>query len=348
MIVLTAHSSAAAASRLRMTQYFPALRAAGLEPNFWSFLGEHDEVDWVTGTPLVRIRLLLRGMVRLLGLVRLLRGADVVVVHREVLPLGPPVVERLARRGRRMVWDVDDAVWEHHSSVSWLPRWFRAPAGKYERLCRDADEVWAGSEVLAQWCRERNEHVEMVPTVIDVPDERPVGVRGRVVVWVGTPTTAPFVDAVLPAVLALEPTPEVVVVGHGSRPEGLDAVEVLRWSEPVEHEVLERGRVGLYPIDRRHPLADGKCGLKAILYLAHGVVPIVTPTPTNAVIVHDGVHGLHADSEAAWAAAVDRLLVDDELWERLSVAGHAWVREHYSLATWGPVVARRLADLAAR
>ena len=343
--MVATHPTESAASRLRMAQYFPALRAGGMEPVFWSFLADGEEVPWLTGSLTRRLWLVLRGLARIPRLAAVLRAAAVVVVQREILPFGPPLVERFAARGRRFVWDVDDAVWEHHTSVGWMPKAVRATAGKYERLCRRADEVWAGSEMLAAWCRSRNTNVQVVPTVIDVPDESPSDDRARVVAWIGTPTTGPFVDEVLPILAGIEPPLEIEVVGHGAT-KSSEHVSSRPWSPVTEREVLRRARVGLYPIDRCHPLADGKCGLKAILYMASGVVPVVTPTPTNVAVVHDERHGLHADDADGWRVAVQRLLEDDELWARLRIEGHRWVRSEYSLDRWAPVVAARLATLA--
>jgi glycosyltransferase involved in cell wall biosynthesis len=106
--------------------------------------------------------------------------------------------------------------------------------------------------------------------------------------------------------------------------------------------------VGLYPIDTAHPLAHGKCGLKAVLYMAQGVPPVVTPTASNADIVRDGVDGLFADTPADWTAAVGKLLDDPELWERLSVASHARALADFSVTHWAPWVAAELRRLGSR
>jgi glycosyltransferase involved in cell wall biosynthesis len=114
----------------------------------------------------------------------------------------------------------------------------------------------------------------------------------------------------------------------------------------MEDDVLSRLHIGLYPVDETHPLAEGKCGLKAVLYLAHGVPVVTTPTTTNAVIVRDGVEGLHAREPADWSNAVSRLLADPELRERLRRNGWQRVRDEYSLAVWGPRVAAALRTVA--
>jgi glycosyltransferase involved in cell wall biosynthesis len=229
-----------------------------------------------------------------------------------------------------------------------VPRWVRAPGNKFDRVCRLASEVWAGSEVLAEWCRQRNENVLVVPTVVPVPLALPDASAERTVGWIGSPSTQSFVEAVLPPLRGIDPPPRAVIVGGDVdlRAAGL-AGRVDGWSQETEDAALAAIRVGLYPIDADHPMADGKCGLKAILFLAHGVPVVLTPTPTNARIVRDGLEGIHASTPEEWTEGVRRLLDDAELWERLRRAGHARVLEEFSLAVWAPRVADRLASLTA-
>lgn len=346
--MLAVHPPRVAATRLRVEQHRPGIEAAGLPTRSWSFFADADLADWYGPSQRRRALVALRALARVGRVVGVVRGSAVVIVQREALPFGPPLVELLAGWGRRLVWDVDDAIWEPFESptAGRVPRWLRATGGKYERLCRRADEVWAGSELLASWCRRHSRRVTVIPTVVDVPDERPEPTECRTVGWIGSHSTGAFVEAVLPALVAIDPPVVGVVVGASPAvPPGLE-VDVCPWTLDEEKRALARTRVGLYPIDRSHPLADGKCGLKAILFMAHGVPPVVTPTPTNAAVVRDGVDGLHADSADEWAAAVERLLDDHDLWERCSRSAYERARSEYSLAVWGPRVAARLVALA--
>lgn len=348
VLALAVHPPALAATRLRVSQYRPFLAEQGLDLQLWTFLSERDLADWYGGSDLRRVLVVLRGLLRLPVAVGRILSSDVVLVQREALPAGPPLLERLAARLRPVAWDVDDAVWEQHRAMTAgrAPRWVRAPRGKYERLCARADLVLAGSELLAAWCRAHNTRVLVVPTVVPVPDEPPPGARDGVVAWVGSHSTGPFLADVLPAVARVRPLPRVEAVGARVGPvPGVDVVE-RTWSAATEEEVLSRARVGLYPVDRAHPLADGKCGFKAVLYMAHGVPVVVTPTPTNAAIVRDGVDGLHADTAEQWERAVSALLSDDELWESCRRSAHSRARDEYSLQRWGPVVAIAVRELA--
>jgi glycosyltransferase involved in cell wall biosynthesis len=345
--VLAVHPAQVAATRLRAAQYAEPLTAYGIDLKVWSFLREEDLADWFGHSQFRRATTVLKALLRLPRLLEVIRGCRAVVVQREALPLGPPVVEWLASRRRRLIWDVDDAVWESFESptAGRVPQWIRATGRKYHRICRRADEVWAGSEVLAAWCRTLNAETFVIPTVVDVPNKEPSPRAERVVGWIGSHSTTPFVEAVLPAISKIEPAPEVVVVGGRPQPPPNVNLRVLEWSPAIETETLDRTRVGLYPIDRSHPLADGKCGLKAILYMAHGVPCVVTPTMTNAAIVRSEVDGLYAETLTEWTAAVERLLDDDALWRKMSDAAYRRARDEYSLQIWAPRMATRLMAL---
>lgn len=345
--MLAVHPVRVASTRLRAMQYTKAAAARGVQIGLWSFFRDDDLPRWFGSSQLGRMAVLARGMLRLGGALLAIRRADVVLVQREALPLGPALLERYAASRAPVVWDVDDAIWQDFGSptAGRVPQWLRATGGKYAWLCRHATEVWVGSDVLAEWVRRHRADVRVVPTVVPVPAERPSQAMTRTVSWIGSHSTGPFLEAVLPAVAAVSPPAQVHVVGAAPRtPPGLD-VTVHDWSPATEASVLAVTAVGLYPIDRAHPLAEGKCGLKAIMYMANGIPTVLTPTSTNAAVVRDAIEGLHADDPAAWTAAVQRLLDDAELRNRLGTAAHSRALAEYSLQAWAPRVADSLARL---
>jgi hypothetical protein len=347
--VLAVFPTSLAGTRLRAMQYADGAARAGVDLQLWSFFADGDIPRWFGRTHRGRLQALLRGIARIPLAVRLTRRADLVWVLRDAVPFGLPLVERFLLRRRSWIWDVDDAVWRHSSPTAGrLPTWLRATPAKYDDLCRRAAEVWAGSELLAEWCRERAARVVVVPTVVAVPETRPEPSNEAVACWIGSHSTTPFIAEIVAPLLEGVPELRLVVVGAD---EALltphPRLEVVTWSPHAEEQALLRSAIGLYPVDRAHPLADGKCGLKAILYMAHGIPPVVTPTVTNAVIVRDGVDGLHATDDRSWVDAVRRLLADPGLREELSRSGHARVLASYSLQAWTPRVVARIEALTA-
>lgn len=339
-----------AGTRLRGHQFAPYFSAAGLDVEHWSFLSTVDSRCWFSGpSPRGRIAILLRSALRLLRLPGALRRADVVLILREALPLATACVERFAARRLPVIWDVDDAIWAAYPRLflRWLPERLRRSETKYVELARTSTEVWAGSETLAEWCRQWTDAVHVVPTVVDVAPTPITKGDLRTVTWVGSASTTEFLEQILPALRDIEPPIALDCVG--AAPIGAEGLEVRQrpWSLAAESEALAGARVGVYPIDVDHPLGPGKAGLKAVLYMAHGVPSVVTPTTAVGSLVRHGVEGFHATTIEEWRMYVTRLLDDDALWARMSTASRARAEAAFSLHVWGPRVQRRIAALAA-
>jgi glycosyltransferase involved in cell wall biosynthesis len=64
--------------------------------------------------------------------------------------------------------------------------------------------------------------------------------------------------------------------------------------------------------------------------MSHGL-PVVATTPSvEGMYLRDGLEVLVADEPAAFADAIVRLYRDDALWQKISEASLANVREHFS------------------
>lgn len=349
LLVLAVYPEDQAGTRLRGHQFAPYLSAGGIDVEYWSFLSESDSRRWFAGpSRWSRVAILLRSTLRLVRLPGALRRADVALVLREAIPVATACIERLAARRMPVVWDVDDAIWATYPRLflPWLPERLRRSETKYVDLARLAREVWAGSETLAEWCRQWTDAVLVVPTVVDVSSAPIATGSSRTVTWVGSASTSEFLERILPALGDIDPRISLDCVG--AAPIGAEGFEVRQrpWSLTAESESLAGGRVGVYPIDLDHPLGPGKAGLKAVLYMAHGLPSVVTPTTAVASLVRHGVEGFHATTREDWRHYVSQLLDDDDLWRQMSQASRARAEAAFSLDVWGPRVQHRIAALA--
>jgi glycosyltransferase involved in cell wall biosynthesis len=269
---------------------------------------------------------------------------DAAYVFREGALLGPAVAERiLASTGVPYVYDFDDAVWVRYVSPanSYLS-YLRFP-GKTATLCRRAQHVIAGNAYLRDYALRYNPQVTVIPTTIDTETYSPPPAQAPhrpVIGWTGSYSTEQYLALVRPALERLRARYDfkmVVVGGGGFTVPGVE-VEHRPWRSASEVADLSDFDVGIMPL----PDAEwerGKCGLKALQYMALGVPVVVSPVGCNTQIVEHGRNGFLAASDTQWEELLGRLLEDAALRRRLGDAGRRTVEGSYSAAIQAPRVA---------
>jgi glycosyltransferase involved in cell wall biosynthesis len=133
-----------------------------------------------------------------------------------------------------------------------------------------------------------------------------------------------------------------VVGGEGFEAQGVE-VEHRPWHSATEVEDISDLDVGIMPL----PDAEwerGKCGCKALQYMALGIPTVASPVGVNTEIISDGQNGLLASTESQWEEALERLLLDADLRRRLGERGRLTVGTSYSAAVHAPRVAKILQE----
>lgn len=332
--------------RFRIEQWAPLLRREGIEVAFSPFLSPSGlDLLYRPGHVVPKVWATLRGYLKRVVEAARTRPADVVLVFREAALLGPAWLERRLARHVPVVFDFDDAIYLPEASPA--NAWSRIlkSMGKTEAICRLARHVTVGNEFLAAFARQHARAVTVVPTTIDTeayavvprpPNPRPL------VGWTGSTTTLSYLMALAPALLRLRERHdfELRVIGGEVRIDGVPA-RCSPWQMATEVEDLRTMDVGLMPLSDDE-WSRGKCGLKALQYMALGIPPVVSPVGVNMTIVRDGVSGFHAVTEADWVERIGLLLEDESLRRRLGWEARRTVEESYSASLHAPRIARVL------
>jgi glycosyltransferase involved in cell wall biosynthesis len=352
VLLFSRYSRLGPSSRVRFFQYLPYLRAQGVEVDVLPLLDDRYVAE-LYGRGQRSVAALLTGYLRrLIHLPRALRY-DVVWLEGELLPWLPSWTEQLlARLGTRVVVDYDDAIFHRYdlhprASVRALL------ASKIDRVMGAAALVVAGNEYLVERARRAGAaRVELVPSVIDL-HQYPRADRVRsdgpfTVGWIGSPSTSPYLQAVLPALEALagEAAVRLVSIGSGPLPSRALPTEVRSWSEETESAQIQQFDVGIMPL-ADGPWERGKCGYKLIQYMASGVPVVASPVGANLQIVQHGVNGFLADSAGQWVEALHSLRGDPGLCRRMGEAGRARVESRYSVQVAAPMILSLLEGVAA-
>jgi glycosyltransferase involved in cell wall biosynthesis len=282
---------------------------------------------------------------------------DIVFIYREMFPIGPALIERLlAMRERpRVVFDFDDAIFL--PSVSDANRFIAAlkQPQKVASIIRHSDHVIAGNEYLAAYARRFSQAVTTIPTCVDthrfVPSPHAFSTNGSarpIVGWIGSPTTASYIRGLVPVLRRVNERHAFVLrVSGAGEPMAIPdlAIDNETWSLGREVEQFNTCDVGVYPL-ADDEWSKGKCGFKAIEFMACGVPVVAAAVGVNKEIVQEGVNGFLAATQDEWVEKLGRLLADRGLRRRFATAGRRTIEERYSLDVNAPKLAATLREVA--
>ncbi len=267
-------------------------------------------------------------------------GADrPLLLVRNASPLSNGAVESaLLRRSARGVYDFDDALMVQQPGLS--QRVF-SRSRAWRRAVEAADQVIAGSDHLAEAAVAHNREVAVVPSCVE-PDHYTLKADfevgpAPVAVWVGSPSTEPYLAGIAPALVAAHRSTglRLRVVSAGSASLGaLDEItERVAWAPGVVERTLASADVGLMPLPD-DPWTRGKCAYKLLQYAAAGLPVIGSPVGVNSSVL-DTLGGLAATDDDQWRQALEAV-VTMPVAERAALGGraHAGVRAEFSFARW--------------
>ena len=342
-----------AGCRFRVAQYLPFLREAGFDVTISSFYTpEFFRLVYRPGHYVRKAATFLtlaRRRVRELGGID---NYDLVLLYREAIPLGPPIIERLiARRGIPIVYDFDDAIFLSNVSEANRAVSFLKNPGRVASVLRLSARVIVGNEFLADYARRYNDAVTVIPTVVDTHRFVPAAHRSGgdavpVVGWIGSPTTYPYLESLADVLRQVAERHRFVLkvsgAGRPVRMPGIDVQEV-PWSLADEVRLFNTCDIGVYPLPD-DDWSRGKCGFKAIQCMACGVPVVAAAVGVNREIVEDGVNSFLAATPAEWVEKLGRLLSDPVLRGRMAEAGRRTIEARYALDVTAPRLAAVLAS----
>ncbi|MBL7848376.1 MAG: glycosyltransferase family 4 protein [Cyclobacteriaceae bacterium] len=332
----------APSQRFRFEQYLDALRQRNFEIDFRSFLSESGwRILYTRGNVFQKTAALAAGFLRRLGLLfRAIPRADLVFIHREASPIGPPLLEFIIAKvfRKRIIYDFDDAIWlpntSEENALAAMVKWH----SKVGLICRWSERVSVGNEYLGAYASKYNPQVIINPTTVDTARTRqPISVKvskKRVTIgWTGSHSTLRYLQLIEPVLLALEREfPErldFLFIADRAPSLQLKNMTFAPWSEETEIADLARIDIGIMPLED-DAWAKGKCGLKALQYMAMAIPTVASPVGVNLQIIDHGTNGCLCDSLESWTSHLRALIIDSSLRKRMGEAGEKKVGTSYS------------------
>jgi glycosyltransferase involved in cell wall biosynthesis len=330
ILVLPISDRQGASARYRVYQYIPLLEQAGFEVSVLPPAGKRrGAARWVDSAAERR------------RCVEEAAEADVVFLQKRLLP--PGFVRKMKGTGTPLVFDFDDAIFRAaHKRRSWATR--RKVQRRFCAVLSAADLVLAGNTFLAEAAGNYAKTVRVLPTVVDLCRYplKEHSVSGSLTVgWIGSRATEPYLhalDGVLARLAARHPGLRLVVVSDGEFcAEGV-RVERRAWSESTEVDDILSFDIGLMPLED-NTWTRGKCGLKALQYMAAGIPAVSSPVGVVAEFTQHDVSGMLCGSAEKWEQSIERLLADADLRSRMGASGRAVVEERFALEQHAPRLA---------
>jgi glycosyltransferase involved in cell wall biosynthesis len=353
VLALTKYGRLGASSRLRSFQYLPSLQQAELAVTVQSLLPDSAlrkryesggyGLGSLVGNYVARIYALWQR-----------RHFDVLWIEKEALPWMPLSLEKLLLSGVPYVLDYDDAVFHNYDQHA--NRFVRFFLGRrLDGLMAHSALVVGGNEYLAKRARDAGaKWVEVLPTVIDLERyspsvSNPSMEQGLVprIVWIGSPTTVPYLQLLCEPLQVLAKTHSFVlrvIGGAGVDIPGVQ-VEMVPWTEDTEVASLRECALGVMPL-LDSVWERGKCGYKLIQYMACGLPVVASNVGVNSEIVVQHENGYLVSSAEEWVTALSSLLSSRAIASRMGASGRTRVEQMYCLEKTGPKYAALLRTAA--
>jgi len=257
---------------------------------------------------------------------------DAVILERELFDNPTWDMEtRLRKCTKTLILDMDDGV-------------FLKFPEKFQHLLEMSDLVIAGNEWLRKWATDAGRPSVVIPTCIDTDQYRPrtqVGSTQKikpVIGWMGTSGNIAYLRVLEEPLRNLAHTLafdfQVIATDRGILDElALDGVNVVfrKWSPETEATDILDFDIGVMPLTD-DPWSKYKCGLKLLQYMAIGIPGVASPVGVNREIIREGENGFLADSAAQWEAALRKLVMEQELRQRLGANARTTVEHFYSVS----------------
>jgi glycosyltransferase involved in cell wall biosynthesis len=334
----------APSQRFRFEQYLDLLKNEGYIVEYHPFISIRTWKSlYVVGGHLKKIRGLLGGFLRRFLLLWRLRKADFVFIHREASHFGPPVFEFIIAKlmRKRIIYDFDDAIWLPNYSESNAAFQRLKAYWKVKFIMRWAYKISAGNNYLANFAKQYNQNVDIIPTTIDTINHHTLlsnhAVSKPVIGWTGSHTTMHYLDDLIPVLAELEQQFdfEFVVISNEKPNYSLRSLRYVKWNKETEIQDLALFNIGVMPL-KADIWAEGKCGFKGLQYMALGITAIMSPIGVNTSIIQDEENGFLAQTPQEWKDKLTKLLHNSTLRKEIGLNGYKTIQERYSVTAVGP------------
>lgn len=330
----------APSQRFRFEQYISLLEQDNYQIGYFPFLSVKDfQQIYKPGKFFVKIWATVKGFTKRFLQLFQLGKFDIIFIHRESSPVGPPFFEWYISKvlKKKIIYDFDDAIWLQNTSesnkvISGVKR-----HSKVGKICSWASMVFCGNHFLKEYAENFNSNTVYIPTTIDTNNHHNQIKEHRsapiTIGWTGTHTTAKYLKEIENILADLQKKHHFKIKLICNKDPEIDHFnyEFIVWKKESEIADLLNFDIGLMPLDD-NDWAKGKCGFKALQYMSLEIPAIASPVGVNNKIISDGINGFLPKNMDEWEEKLKQLINDKELRVKLGKEGRKTVTMNYSVS----------------
>ncbi|MDD2385150.1 MAG: glycosyltransferase family 4 protein [Bacteroidales bacterium] len=329
--------------RFRFEHYIPILEKNGYEIIFSNIISEKDdEIFYSKRKYFKKLLIVIKAFAHRLKDIKTAKNCDIIFIYREAFMLGATYFEkRLSKLDVPIIFDFDDSIWlndtsEGNQNLAWLKK-----PQKTAKICKLSDLVIVGNHYLANYAKQHNPNVEIIPTTINTDYHKPECNKidsDRICIgWTGTTTTLKHYYTAIPVLKKIkekygEKVYFKVIVNSKNWTQDLD-VKLVNWTKEQEIEDLCEFDIGIMPLPDDE-WSKGKCGFKGLQCMALGISVVMSPVGVNSEIIENGVNGYLAEKNEVWFNYLCQLIESSELRKTIGNTAKKTVEEKYSVNVW--------------
>ncbi|MES2621370.1 MAG: glycosyltransferase family 4 protein [Bacteroidota bacterium] len=328
--------------RFRFEQHLDFLEKNGYEITFSYFLNERDDrLFYSSGNYFHKVRILIKNIWMRAMEVITANQYDIIFIFREATVLGTSLFEKwMAKSKAKLIFDFDDSIWIDNVSEGNKNLSFLKNAKKTSDIITVCDLIFAGNQYLADYAKQFNKNVRIIPTTIDTQEYQRIPISKQdnkvCIGWSGSFSTIQHFKYALPALTEIKKKYgdkiSVKVIGDAKYKNEELGVISLNWNKEDELKELSSFDIGIMPLPDDE-WAKGKCGLKGLQYMALEIPTIMSPVGVNSEIIQDGTNGFLAFDKEEWIDKLSQLIESDEKRKAMGLAARKTVVEKYSVAS---------------
>jgi glycosyltransferase involved in cell wall biosynthesis len=324
--------------RFRFEQYLSFLKQEGWYYDFSFLISEKaDSIFYKKGHFFQKMGILINSFfIRWSNLMNASKY-DIIFIQREAFITGTTFFEkRFSKSKAKVIYDFDDSIWLSNVSAAnkkwnWLKN-----SNKTKEIIAVSDLVFAGNQYLADYAKQVNKNVVIIPTTIDTIEYQKTSLKNDKICigWSGSITTIQHFEYAIPFLKEIKKKYgnqiEIKVIGDKNYQNDELDIKGIDWNKNDEINELSSFDVGIMPLPNDE-WSSGKCGLKGLQYMALEIPTIMSPVGVNTEIIKEGINGYLAETEKDWIEKITMLIESKELRKKIGLSGRETVLNAYSI-----------------